>query len=234
MKTRFSSGRMARVLFWIMGIIVTIHIVTLVLMWGFGHDNVHGLVHQFDVDGEDNIPAYFSFALLFAGAVLLAVIARRQPAEMRPRRIYWAGLSLIFTYLSLDEGFEIHERVGNLTARWLGAHQLQLYSWLIPYAIAMVVFLALYARFLFQLPPADQKRIVLAGFVYVMGAVVFEALGAWFVDVYHTEHAWLYDIESAIEETLEMTGSILFIYALMKYIEAHISSRTPAKRVQTA
>ena len=46
-------------------------------------------------------------------------------------------------------------------------------------------------------------------------------IGAAYVHVFHTEHALGYDIESAVEESLEMAGVILFVYALLKFIETH-------------
>jgi hypothetical protein len=204
--------------------IVVIHITTLVFMWGFGHDNLYGLTALFDVDGEDNIPAFFSFSIMMYAVALIGFIAMHHRSAERPRTAYWTGLAVVFTYLAIDEGFEVHEHIAKTAAGWVGAHELSVYAWLVPYAIGGLAFLAVYARFLRQLPRIDALRILRAGMVYVAGAGVAETVGALYVHIYHTEHALGYDIETAVEESLEMVGVILFIYALLKYIEVHVTA----------
>ena len=75
-----------------------------------------------------------------------------------------------------------------------------------------------------QLEREDRLNILLAGMVYVAGAVGAEMIGALYVHAFHTEHALGYDIETAIEESLEMAGVILFIHALFTYIQTHCVS----------
>ncbi|HET6462678.1 MAG TPA: hypothetical protein VFH33_02670, partial [Candidatus Krumholzibacteria bacterium] len=70
--------------------------------------------------------------------------------------------------------------------------------------------------------------VLLAGIVYVAGAAGAEMIGALYVHAFHTEHALGYDIECAIEESLEMTGIILFIYALLSYIETQTAVEAAA------
>lgn len=235
MFANFTTRRIVAFLALVTAGIVAVHITTLVCMYGFHHDNVYGLTKLFDVDGEDNIPAFFSFAIMMYAVALLGYIAMHRRSVDRPRTAYWAGLAAVFTYLAIDEGFEIHERISKMSASWIGAHELTLYAWLVPYALMGIAFLAVYARFLLQLPRLDALRILRAGIVYVAGAGVAEAIGAVYVHIYHTEHALGYDVETAIEESLEMAGVILFIYALLKYIEVYVTANgsvatAPAKK----
>lgn len=61
----------------------------------------------FDLNGEENIPAFYSAALLLSAAVLLGRIAF---LKRRSRYcLYWASLSMLFVYLSVDEAMAIHE-----------------------------------------------------------------------------------------------------------------------------
>jgi len=203
-------------------------VTTLVFMYGYHHDNVYGLTTLFDVDGERNIPSFFSFSIIMFAVGLLAYIAARQPRGAKPHRAYWAGLVLVFTYLAFDEGFELHERVARFAATWVHARELSVYAWLVPYGIGCLAFVIIYVRFLKQLAREDQLNILLAGIVYVAGAAGAELIGALYVHVFHTEHALGYDIESAIEESLEMTGMLLFTYALLKYIETHTAAESAA------
>lgn len=204
--------------------IVAVHVTTLVAMYGYQHDNVYGLTTLFDVDGERNVPSFFSFTIIMFSVGLLAFIAAHQPRGVKPHRAYWAGLALVFSYLALDEGFELHERVARYAGTWVHARELSVYLWLVPYAIGCLAFLIIYGRFLAQLQREDKLNILLAGIVYVAGAAGAEVIGALYVHVFHTEHALGYDIESAIEESLEMTGMILFVYALLRYIETHTAT----------
>ena len=222
----FTPRRVAALLASFAAGIVAVHVVTLVLMYGFGRDNVYGLTALFDVDGENNVPSFFSFTIMMFAVGLIAFIATHQPRSIKPNRAYWAGLSLVFAFLAFDEGFELHERVGNLAASWMHASELTLYAWLIPYAIGCLAFVIIYGRFIVQLQRQDRINILLAGFVYVAGAAGMEAIGGLYVHYYHTEQALGYDIESAIEESLEMAGIILFVHALLVYIQTHTATES--------
>jgi hypothetical protein len=224
MFANLTTRRIVAILALITACIVAVHITTLVFMWGFGHDNLFGLTRLFDVDGEDNIPAFFSFAIMMYAVALLAYIAMHHRDGPRPRTAYWTGLAVVFTFLAIDEGFEVHEHIAKFAATWVGAHELKVYAWLVPYALGGIAFLIVYARFLLQLPRIDALRILRSGVVYVAGAGVAETVGAWYVHVYHTEHALGYDVETAIEESLEMVGVIMFIYALLTYIDVHVTA----------
>lgn len=68
----------------------------------------HGM---WDLDAEGNVPSWYSSTQLFCVAVVVGVIAWR---EFRWRRLgTWPLLlaTLLFAFLSADEGAEIHERV---------------------------------------------------------------------------------------------------------------------------
>jgi hypothetical protein len=226
MPVLISSRRIVATLALIAAGIVGVHVFTLVLGYGFDRDNVFGLTRLFDVDGEDNVPAFFSFGLLLFAGVLLSIITLRQPRGARPRRALWAGLALVFFYLAADEGFELHERVSKIAARVLGTHELSYYAWVAPYALGALIFGVVYARFLGQLPRPIRIRFLASGTVYVAGALGAEVAGAIYVHYRHTEHALGYDIETAIEESLEMAGVIVFIYALAKYLEHQAATRS--------
>lgn len=218
---KLTPRRVAALLAFFAAGIVAVHVTTLVLMYGFHHDNVYGLTTLFDVDGERNVPTFFSFTIIMFAVGLLAYITAHQPRNAKPHRAYWAGLVFVFTFIAFDEGFELHERIARFAATWVNAHELSVYAWLIPYGIGCLAFVIVYVRFLKQLQREDKLNILLAGIVYVAGAAGAEMIGAAYVHVFHTEHALGYDIESAIEESLEMAGVILFIYALLRYIATH-------------
>lgn len=200
-------------------LIVGVHLGTLVAAYGFGHDWLWGLNYLFDVDRERNVPAVFSYVLLLTAATLLALIAWKQPPGAKPRRILWAGLSAVVFYLSADEGFEIHERIGIATSRLLGGGEMTNYAWLVPYALIGLVFVVVYRRFLADLPRHVRTQFLIAAAMYVVGAFGMEFLAGVYVKINHTERALGYDLLSTTEETLEMLGAIWFINALNVHLE---------------
>lgn len=223
------SRKLVTVLAAVAVIIVGVHLGTLIANYFLGHDNLFGMTMMFDVDRERNVPAVFSFLLLLIAAVLLAVIARKQPSGSKPSAALWAGLSAVFFYLMADEGFSVHEYIGSLVADALGGGKLTHYAWLIPYAIGGLVLGVIYLRFLRQLPRDTRKQFLIAGTIFVGGAFGTEILAGIYVYFQSTENTFAYDLLSALEETLEMTGVIWFICALMSHLEKH-SAPTPERR----
>src|SRR5262245_30312196 len=72
---KLTPRRVAALLAIFAAVIVAVHVTTLVLMWGFNHDNVYGLTTIFDLDGERNVPSFFSFTIIMFAVGLLAFIA---------------------------------------------------------------------------------------------------------------------------------------------------------------
>src|SRR3982751_4790319 len=61
------------------------------------------------LDGECNIPSWFSSCLLLVCALLLALIAAAQRQRPKAWFGHWLALALIFGFLSLDETAQLHE-----------------------------------------------------------------------------------------------------------------------------
>ena len=200
------------------GSIMAVHVLTLILAYGFERDHVFGLRHMFDVDKERNVPAIFSLFLLLIASGLLAVIAYRTKPGAVPSAAKWAGLSFAFLYLAADEGFSIHEKVGQITSDLLNAGDFAYYAWLIPYAVFGLVFFLLYRRFLWQLPRETRRGFLIAALIYVGGAFGVEFLAGIYVYFFRTEDTLGYDLLSALEEALEMAGVIYFSYVLTRYL----------------
>lgn len=135
------------------------------------------------------------------------------------KRKYWVGLALIMAFLALDETAEIHEGFTGVTRSFLGVSGYLYYAWIIPWlAFALLVFLV-YIRFLFMVPRKTAFLFCLAGAVFLLGAVGFEAIGGKIFEAGgHMNTA--YTLVSTVEETLEMLGISILIYALINYVES--------------
>jgi hypothetical protein len=171
----------------------------------------------FDLDRETSIPTYFATIILSLSAFLLGVIAQKYRQSNRSYFYYWAGLSLVFVYLTLDEAAAIHENLIRPIRDALSTSGVLYYAWVIPYGLLLLLLAAVYARFVWQLPPKTRLLFILGGGVFVAGAIGFELIGGYYADFWGTESI-TYSLLTMIEEVLEMSGISIFIYALLDYI----------------
>ena len=165
----------------------------------------------FDFDLERNIPTFFSFLLLFLIAILLFLIHR---SENRPKEYHWKLLSFIFIYLSIDEMIELHERSMIPIRDTFNLSGLLYFSWVIPYTLIIIVLGLVYYPFLKKLPRKYRHQFLFAGAVYILGAMGFELIGGWQLDLYGPDML-VYKLLYSIEELLEMAGLIIFLHALL-------------------
>jgi hypothetical protein len=170
---------------------------------------VESLVALLSLSDEANVPTWYASALLLGCALLRRAIAIDVRARRGPHRIHWLVLAAGFYYMSLDEAVELHEHLGGL----FGGEGLLYFDWVIPASVVVALVALLYLPFLRALPAPRRTRFIVAGVIYVGGAVGFELpLGWW------TAHAGPDNLTYALidwaEETLELLGASLFLLAL--------------------
>jgi hypothetical protein len=217
-----SAKRCAAVLGTITLLLVAASIGASVLSFATIHDPFlsqvrESLVRLAWVDGEANIPTWYSTSLLLVCAFLLATIATAHRADPNGQPVRWLILSLIFGFLSLDETAQLHELSIAPLHEWLGTSGYLYYAWVIPAAICVALFLVLYLSFLANLPERTRRLFLLAGAIFVGGALGIEAISAKQASL-HGEHNLTYHLIITLEELLEMAGVIAFIYALLDYL----------------
>jgi hypothetical protein len=184
------------------------------------------IVYFFDFDWERNLPTFYSALALLTSSILLYIIAVFH-SKKRIEHIQWLGLSLIFSFLSLDEMTVIHEQLWAPTQKLFKTSGLLYYAWYIPYGIILLILVVVYAKFIFRLPKNVMYLFILAGFVFVFGAIGIEAVTGW-QDELHGQDNLLFYILCTIEELFEMIGVAIFIYGLLTYISqtfGHINFR---------
>ncbi len=205
-------------------ILLFANVIGLVSKFYFDHGSIYGLIPLFDFDAEKNIPTlYSSFALIIV-SILLSIIAsthRRLDSSYFP----WLGLAIIFLFLSIDEIASIHERFGAAVRESLNTSGLLYYAWVIPYGIALVVFVITYLKFLMSLSKQIIILFVVSGVTFVAGAIGFELLGGRQDDLYGTNNL-TYAFFYTCEEFLEMLGIVIFIYTLLLYIASQFKFLT--------
>ncbi len=128
-------------------------------------------------------------------------------------------LAFIFLLLSMEEAASFHDLLNISTLKtYLPTNRFLRWTWVIPGGLLALTVFMLYIPFLRALPRRTAGLILLAGVLFVGGAVGFEMIesaiftvkGGFNLSFILTAHA---------EELLEMVGVILFIYALLDYIE---------------
>jgi hypothetical protein len=175
------------------------------------------LVGLFSLSYEGNLPTWYSSALLLACAITLGAIA---PGAAPRQSRYWSLLAAVFGYLSIDEAVGLHEQLNEIVH--LGGPLY--FSWILPAAAAVLLLGIAYLRFLLGLPEETRRRFILAGALYVGGALIMEIpLGLW--TEAHGDGDLGYALIDFAEESLEMIGATLFLVALLRHAAAHGPTR---------
>ncbi|ANS85759.1 hypothetical protein RJD38_00720 [Vibrio scophthalmi] len=173
-------------------------------------------IDLFNFNAERNVPTFFSGLMIAVCSVVLYLIAvdkRKQKLSYVP----WLGLAFIFLFLSIDEIVSIHEKLTTPMRDTFETSKLLYYAWVLPYGIALMVFVVAYSRFLFSLSTKFRVLFVLSGFTFVSGAVGFEMLGGGQAEAMGIDNT-RYFIYYTCEELLEMLGISIFLYTLLSYI----------------
>ena len=85
----------------------------------------------------------------------------------------------------------------------------------------MTLLAAAYTRFLFRIPRRSAILFIFAGVCFVSGALVMELISGHVYQAAGSKNI-LYVVVQTLEETLEMSGIVIFIFALIDYIEKSI------------
>jgi len=190
----------------------------------FSRNYAHGLIPFFSLNEEQGLPNFWSSILLIGACMLLLIIALAHKVREDPF-LAWMVLAIVFLYLGIDEAVAIHERLTDPVRKILPVSGFLNYAWVIPYGLALMVFVASYIRFFMKLPPKIRTLFLVSGVLYVSGAMglemvegrLREIIGDGYNDFRSTERL-AYAVLATIEECFENLGVILFVYALLKYI----------------
>jgi len=140
-------------------------------------------------------------------------------------------------FLSADEAVSIHEQMTMPLRKVFDLHGFLFLSWVIPAALLVSILFAAYSKFLFRLPDATRWLFVIAGFVYLGGALGIDMINANNLEANHFiatnpeivgATRFNYALLTALEEFLEMSGIVIFIYALVTQLNLELGL-APAK-----
>jgi MFS family permease len=177
----------------------------------------------FNLDEEHNVPALFSFLqLLFAGMLLWIISYMVAKAGQRDAG-YWKLMAFLFFYIAIDELESIHERFGAVLHSLLHTSGIFYFAWIIAAILILAVLGLVLLGFLQRLPADTRKRFLVAGIVYITGAVGGDLVGGAYISAHGNGLGWPYVLEYHVEETMEMLAIAYFIYSILRHIETHMS-----------
>lgn len=155
------------------------------------------LLQMFDLDEEHNIPTWFSSFLLLNNALFLYLYGQKDRSTRGP---YWTAMAAGFLVLAIDEVAGLHETLNSSIDM----------NWAIPGAILVAVVGLAFVPFLLSLRRGLAVLLVLAGALYVSGAIVVELLSE---DMNAASSR--YALAVALEEGLEMLGVLVCIRTIL-------------------
>ncbi|MBI3653699.1 MAG: hypothetical protein HY231_21925 [Acidobacteria bacterium] len=229
-----SAEQQARQIFLIM---LAVELLLVALYWldivlGAPVAVLHALV---DLDGEGNLPTWFSSFQLALIALALGFLAFQQRKSERPSKIFLALLASVFLLWSADETAQMHERltafIGQRYVDWLPAFFAQHQSLVALFIVAALVL----ARWLWADVLAfwqTHKRaslLAIAGFgVVVLGGAILETIGYKFF--LNGTTPLLYQTEVCFEEFFEMLGASLILYSVSRLALTKAAERAPVNQ----
>ena len=177
-----------------------------------GDERLYGFIPLFNLDSEKNLPSFFSMLILISSSALLTIITILEKKRTTAYAYHWKILAFGFLYMACDEAFSFHEKLTVPIRAMFGGHQTGFFyfAWVIP-GIALVIFLAFYfTNFLLHLSANSRRIFLLAGSIYLAGALGMELIGGHYAEL-HGRSDLIYLACMTIEESAEMIGVIIFI-----------------------
>lgn len=222
----FNVPRLAGLLWLGLAIVLGLGIVREIIMAYLGTETVLRDLRHFALDAERSIPSWYEGLGMASASGLLAIIAVISRKTDSANRVHWTILAAIFLLMSLDEVVSFHEVTVDPLRTAFDLSGILYFSW-VALAAPLVVALGLYfVPFLWRLPRATAVRFVVAGAVFVGGALGTEFLAGHFASTTGLD-ALPYRITAAVQECLESIGITLFVIALLR----HLAQSTPSFQV---
>lgn len=185
------------------------------VVWAlYGHDSLMGFTRFFNFYEEANLPTWYASLLLTVSGILLLSIANS--VDQGRDKKYWFTLAFLFFFLSIDETAKVHELIGGILSNTSVQSLLpneKSSAWVfyggLMCALVVVVFLGFWLRL------RSRVRILFfcSAVLYVGGALGLEVIEIYYLPQHGSDVGFY--ILVTIEESLEMLGILLFIYALI-------------------
>lgn len=183
---------------------------------------------DFNSEKDNFVDWYQSSSLLFC-AILLTIPAFKLEKVRRNDVHFWKILAWIFLYLSIEEAVNINNQIVFLVDYALNLHSYLYSNWLLTLLILVCLLFSVPLEALFRLPFKIIRLFICAGVIYVFGAVVLDMFGPTYFDLHNNQLTGLQKYVDSMfittEESFEMIGVAIFIYALLTYLKAEMENK---------
>ena len=210
-----------KVLFFLGSIILFLilaNIYVLIAKYKYGYKELYGLIPLFNLNEEKNIPTFYSTITLFISSCLCYFIALACKKQKDKEIYYWIFLAVILLFISIDEFICFHEYINKQLHNSLNTSGLLYFAWVIPYGILVIIICLIYYRFFKNLTAKIKRLFITALVLFVMGAIGIEMIWGAFIEIQIANKATLFAFLTTLEESMEMFGVLILIYALISYI----------------
>jgi hypothetical protein len=209
-------------------LIVEISLFYLDLTVNWWHWSDSGAIRRlFNTTREDGLASWFAVSQTLVVAlvawVIFAVATRRGDAT--PRRAGWLVVALFFSYICLDDGAAVHERIGTAFDQRNPVDGYPSYPWQLLFLPLFTLVGGFLLGFLWVelRRPVDRAKVVLAIGCFVV-AVAFDFVEGMDQGYQRlvAETGWRADtvrhFSKSIEEIVEMLGMSIFLVTFLGYL----------------
>ncbi|MBI4387419.1 MAG: hypothetical protein HY582_00045 [Candidatus Omnitrophica bacterium] len=205
-------------LFFVVAILVILHLVSL-----FAQKWSWQMERMFNLDGENNIPTWFS-SIILALSAFTAYDCFKQSINSQHRNI-WRLVAVGLLFLSCDEVAMLHENLGSVLERhvWvpvLGTKILTVFPetvWpimLAPLVLASILLFGFGLRACLK-GSTQAFQLLSLGIAFMFFAGVGLDFSTNFIN--QNQFPWLLQVEIILEESFEMMGEILILLGLITH-----------------
>ena len=190
--------------------------------------SIRAIRRMFNITREDGIASLFAVVQTFAVAAVCWVIywiKTNQISKRKRATICWLIIAIFFTYMAIDDGALVHERIGTAFKHWNSGRTLPSYGWqfiLMPGFVLMGIFLGM---FLWRQGPGHIRRDWLFIAILCLGiAVVIDYIeGTKSAFQFLSNHlplskAGVSHFAKSLEEFLEMLGMTMFLVIFLRHL----------------
>ena len=208
---------------WCLGVVaVALSIVNvLALLMAYMSDGGYARLARrlFDLDGEANIPSFFSGCLFLINAALLLLVWQAGRAISKARMI-WFFLAGLFVFLAFDELFRVHERLIAPVRAALNPTGFLAYGWHLVYGMGVVLLSIMFFPAWWRLSKRVKLLLGWSAATFLSGAIGVDMMQAAYDEaVAGNRDLLVFGLLTTIEESFEMAGLIMLVYGLLSLLQ---------------
>lgn len=175
----------------------------------------YSLTRFFDGDEKLNYPTAYKVTALLAVTLLLLALHSHARWVGDPFRKGWLLLAVVTAFAFVDESTYLHQTIGGFVHHHFNTSGVLRFAWTLVYVPALLAIGLLLLRHVEHLAPPLRTRLLAAGFVYGLGAVVTEPLKSVLSDSF-TEASLSFKLVAATSDSLELVGLALLVLVLLR------------------